>query len=254
MMTPWVQRIIFATVAMYIATMAAPELYRWFGLVPILVPYRPWTLITYMFLHGGLWHIFFNMLGLFFFGPRLEQRLGGKNFLWLYFASGVAGALLSIITPYALIIGASGAVYGVLLGFARYWPRERIYIWGVLPVESRVFVIALTALSLWGGFTNARGGIANFAHLGGFLGGYLYLKWLEHRSPARRFKRKLEEPGRRSPLSAGPDTKRWARIDRDNLHPINRDELDRILAKMKEEGVAGLTPDEVAFLNRFSPE
>ena len=251
-MTPWVQRLIFANVGMFLATMAMPQLFPWLALFPPLVLFRPWTLFTYMFLHGGLGHIFFNMLALYFFGPRLEDRLGGRHFLGLYFASGLAGGLLSIFTP-AWIIGASGAVFGVLVGFARYWPRERIYIWFLLPIEARLLVIIFAVASVWFGFSGAWGGIAHFAHLGGFLGGYLYLRWIEHQSPARKFKRKLEEPGKRR-SSAGDDLNRWGKIDRETLHPINRDELDRILVKMGENGVAGLTNDEVAFLNRFAPQ
>lgn len=252
MLTPWVQRLIFANVAMFLATMAMPQLYPLLGLYPPLLLFRPWTLFTYMFLHAGLWHIAFNMLALYFFGPRLEDRLGGRHFLGLYLASGLTGGLLSIFTP-ALIIGASGAVFGVLLGFAKYWPRERIYIWGILPIEARVLVIIATVASLWFGFSGARGSVAHFAHLGGFLGGFLYLKWMEHQSPARKFKRKLETPGRRSSL-AGDDLNRWGKIDRETLHPINRDELDRILTKMSENGLSSLTNDEVAFLNRFAPQ
>src|ERR1041385_5898318 len=137
-MTPWVIRLIIANVLMFVASSASPEITEKLMLVPVLALSHPWTLVTYMFLHAGMGHIFFNMLSLFFFGPRLEMKLGGINFLWLYFISGIMGGLLSFVfTSYTPIIGASGAVYGVMLGFARYWPREPLYIWGVLPVEAR---------------------------------------------------------------------------------------------------------------------
>ncbi len=123
-MTPWVKRLLIANVVMFVITINVPALFWGLALVPIQVPFRPWTVITYMFLHGGLGHIFFNMIGLFFFGPRLEQRLGGRHFIWFYFVSGMVGAALSIFTPRVPIVGASGAVFGVLLGFARYWPRD----------------------------------------------------------------------------------------------------------------------------------
>lgn len=244
-------RLIFANVAMFLVQGAAPGVERALLLVPALVfPLRPWTIFTYMFLHAGMWHLIFNMIGLYFFGPRLEARLGGRYFLGLYLVSGLVGALASIITPFVAIVGASGAVFGVLLGYARYWPRDRIYIWGILPVEARVMVVALTALSIYGGFSGG-GRTAHFAHLGGFLGGYLYLKWMERRSPARLFKAKVQPRIAKKRVDSR-DLERWSQIPRDKMHPVNRNELDRVLAKISEDGAGSLTPDEKAFLDRFS--
>ncbi len=252
-MTPWVKRLLIANVVMFVITINVPALFWGLALVPIQVPFRPWTVITYMFLHGGLGHIFFNMIGLFFFGPRLEQKLGGRHFILFYFVSGMVGAALSILTPRVPIVGASGAVFGVLLGFARYWPRDKIYIWGILPIQARVLVVILAAASLWSGLSGAGAGVAHFTHLGGFLGGYLYLKWMEYHSPARQFKRKMAV-AEQSVLRGSGDMKRWSQIARDDLHPINREELDRILEKIKSTGVGSLKPDEIAFLNRFSQQ
>jgi len=248
MITPWVLRLIIANVAVFLATMASPELFRALMLVPALALTRPWTLVTYMFLHGGIGHILFNMLGLYFFGPRLEERLGGRHFLGLYFASGISGALLSFLTPNSAIVGASGAVFGIFLASAIYWPRERVYIWGILPVESRVLVAVMTILALYGGFSGSSGGIAHFAHLGGFAGGYLYLKWASWSSPAARFKRRSTPSAARS-----VDLEQWSRIRREDLHPVNREELDRVLAKIDVSGAGSLNDEERAFLNRFSP-
>ena len=181
-MTPWVRNIIAANVAMFFLQMTVPGFTEALILVPGLVFERPWTLITYMFLHSerGFSHILFNMLGLFFLGPRVEARLGQKGFLGLYFASGIAGALLSIFTTPAPILGASAAVFGVYFAFARYFPREKLYIWGILPIEARWFVVMMTVLTLWGGFSGGSG-IAHFAHLGGFVGGFLFLLWWDRR-------------------------------------------------------------------------
>ncbi len=253
-MTRWVSRLIYANAVMYLITMLQPNIIPQLWLEPAAIPLRPWTLVTYMFLHGGLWHLLFNMLGLYFFGPQLEHRMGARHFLGLYFASGVAGALLSLITPHARIVGASGAVFGVLLAFALIWPRVQIFIWGILPIEARLLVPIITALSLFGGFSGRGGGIAHFAHLGGFLGGYLYMKWMEYRSPARRFKAEATAPLQRTATVKSSDVERWQRIRRENLHPVNRDELDRVLDKIKSAGVGSLTPDERAFLDRFSRE
>jgi membrane associated rhomboid family serine protease len=252
-MTRWVWRLIVANLAVFVVTLALPAVTLALALVPALIPHRPWSVFTYMFLHANFWHLFFNMLGLYFFGPRLEGRLGGRHFCGLYFASGISGALLSLFTPYAMIVGASGAVFGVLLGFARYWPRDQIWIWGIFPVEARVFVVVLTALALLGGIQGGRGGIAHFAHLGGFVGGYLYLKWMEHSSPARRFQTRAAAP-QRVASAGGDDLKRWDKIPREALHPVNRAELDRVLDKIKTSGVASLTGEERAFLDRFAPQ
>lgn len=249
MLTPWVLRLIVANVGVFALTASAPELYRHLAFVPRYAYLQPWTILTYQFVHGGLGHLLFNMLGLYFFGPRLEHRLGSRHFLGLYLASGVAGAALSALNFNTPIIGASGAVFGVFLGFARLWPREKVLIWGILPVEARVLVGVMTVLALFGGFGAGRSGIAHFAHLGGFVGGYLYLRWAEWRSPAARFKRRAEAPAARS-----ADLERWRRIPRDGMHPINREELDRVLAKAEASGVGSLTGDERAFLERFAPD
>jgi membrane associated rhomboid family serine protease len=250
--TPWVLRIIVANVVMFFLQQTAPIINQMFVLVPALGLVRPWSFVTYMFLHGGLSHIFFNMLSLFFFGPRLESRLGGRAFLGLYFASGIMGAVLSIpFTPYAPIIGASGAVYGVMLGYAMFWPRDQILIWGIVPVEARFLIIAMTALSLFGGFSPSSGGIAHFAHLGGFVGGYLFLLVMRRSSGAAKFRKQATTITRKIETPAG-SLDRWRRIKRDGLHEVNRDELDRILDKISAGGIGSLTAGEREFLDRFS--
>ena len=249
-MTLWVRRLLFANVAVFLLVRALPgEIVNQLVLVPALVPLRPWTVITYQFLHAGFWHLLMNMIGLFFFGPRLEARIGSRHFLLLYLVSGVGGAVLSILTPGAFIVGASGAVFGVLLGFARYWPRERIYIYAVIPVEARVLVVFLAALSLWSGI-GGGGNIAHFAHLGGFVGGWIYLKVMERRSPARRFRRKVEEAGLAKP--SAHDLVRWEGVNRVGLHPINREEYDRVLGKARREGTPSLTAQERALMERLA--
>ena len=245
-------RLIVANVVMFfLSDSLPPEVYGKLVLRPVELSGEPWTLFTYMFLHGGFGHIFLNMLMLFFFGPRLELRLGSVGFLGLYFTSGLVAAAASVVaTPLASIIGASGAVYGVMLGYARYWPRDKIYIWAILPVEARFLVAFLAAISLGNGIVGTPDGIAHFAHLGGFLGGYLYLKIREKRSPAARFKKKAHTPSQTSGGSAS-DLARWQRIDRDAMHPLNRTELDRLMEKIKKMGLGSLTSEERAFLDRF---
>ena len=251
-MTPWVKRLLVTNIAVFLATgfVVPGNLVNQLVLVPALLPIRPWTVITYQFLHAGFLHLLFNMVALYFFGPRLEARIGGKHFLLLYLLSGAGGAVLSLLTPQAFIVGASGAVFGVLLGFARYWPRERIYIYALIPIEARVLVIFMAILSLWSGISGG-GNIAHFAHLGGFIGGWIYLKLMEHNSPARKFKMKVEATGLGRP--SGRDLQRWEGLDREGLHPINKEEFDRVLAKAREHGAPSLTSQERAFMERFMP-
>lgn len=250
-MTPWVLRLVVANVAFYALQSVTPLVYGLFVLVPSEALYRPWTLVTYMFLHGSLTHILFNMLGLFFFGSRVEMRLGARRFLTLYFVAGISGALLSLpFTPNAQIIGASAGVFGVMMAFAMFWPRERIYIWGILPIEARVLVLITTAMSLYSGLGGGRGGIAHFAHLGGYLGAYLYLKWIGRNPAMRAFRAKSG--------TAAPVIRRVATITRDQLdlrgvHELSKDEVDRILDKIGAEGMASLTPAELQFLSNFAP-
>jgi membrane associated rhomboid family serine protease len=247
-MTRWVQRLLIANVAMYFVQSTMPGVTDALMFVPVLALARPWSIITYMFLHGSLTHILFNMLGLFFFGPRVEQRLGASRFLWLYFLSGISGALLSLwFAPHAALIGASAAIYGVVLAFARFWPTDKILIWGVLPLEARWLVGITIVMAIYGGLRGSTGGIADFAHLGGYVGAYLYLRWLEEMRGAKRF--------RELAVSAPPDRRlaNWKQVDMQSVHELNRAEVNRILDKISASGLASLTPQEKQFLSNFVP-
>jgi hypothetical protein len=151
-----------------------------------------------------------------------------------------------VFSPDVAIIGASGAVYGIFLGFAFFWPKELIYIWGVFPVQARWMVIGFTLLSLYGGFGASRDNIAHFAHLGGYLGAYLYLRIAMRREtspvPERQKSTKITQT----------DLDRWNAIDRNSLHEVNREELDRIRAKLADGKGTTLTDTERLFLERFS--
>lgn len=245
--TPVVRSLLIATVVAFFLQGTVALVYQAFVFVPQLVLVRPWTLVTYMFLHGSITHILFNMLGLFFFGPRVEARIGSRQFAILYFVSGISGALLSLAFSRAPIVGASAGVFGVMLGFAHFWPDEPIHIWGIIPVPARILVIITTVLTLWSGFSGARGGIAHFAHLGGYAGAFLYLKWLDRSRTS--FKRKV--------ASAPPEVTRQIRgyqnIDRSRIHEVNRGEVDRILDKINATGIESLTGQERLFLSNFVP-
>jgi membrane associated rhomboid family serine protease len=240
-------RLIIANVALYALSLAAPGLMNAMTLVPAYALLRPWTLVTYMFMHASPSHILFNMLGLFFFGPRVEQELGGARYLWLYFISGIMGAVLSFVfTPFVAIVGASGAIYGIFLAFAYLWPREKIFIWGILPIEARWLVVGMTALSLFGGL-GSEGNIAHFAHLGGFVGAYVYLKLIDRHIHRAQLKAAIPVV-----VISRNAVDRWARIDAAKLHEVNREELDRIRLKISTQGVESLSQQEISFLDRFS--
>ena len=245
-MTPWVLRLLVANVLMFFVQYTAPGATSLLVFYPSEVLVHPWTLVTYMFLHGGFGHIFFNMLALYFFGPPVEQRMGGNRFLTLYFISGIVGALFSIVLGVP-VIGASGAVMGVSLAFAKFWPRQQVLIWGVLPIEARWLVLIYAAIDILGFAGYGTRGIANLAHLGGFAGALLYLLYLERRQGARRFKA-VATPKVSDSVLGG-----WQKVDRNSIHAVNREEVDRILDKINATGIASLTPQERQFLSNFVP-
>lgn len=254
-MTPWVRRLLIANVVVFFAQAAIPLLVPMGALVPVLLPSRPWTAVTYMFLHGGMMHLLLNMIVLYFFGPRLESRLGARHFLGLYFVSGIVAAMFSFFTPTATIVGASGAIYGIMLAYARYWPRDRLYLYFVIPVEARWVVLGLTALAIFGIARAAGGvsdGIAHHAHLGGFAGAWLYLRVMDRTSAAARFKRQVSPPSRRGWARDREALQRWRSIDREGLHEVNREALDEILTRLSTAGIGGLSDRDREFLDRFS--
>lgn len=249
MLTPWVSRIIFANVAVFLGARFLPGFEDYLGylvLVPSQVPLRPWTVITYAFLHQGVAHIFFNMLVLFLFGPRVEMQLGSRSFLLLYFLSAIGGALLSYITPYTPIIGASGATFGVMYAFAKYWPKAQIYLFGFVPIEARIAIIVMVAFELYGGIRGV-GVVAHFAHLGGFVGAFAYLRLRDRRTLPQRSQAKLTIQ-----RASRDDLDRWAKIRREQMHEVNREEFDRIMEKIGKEGVGSITAQERIFLDNFS--
>jgi membrane associated rhomboid family serine protease len=248
-MTPWVRRLIVANVVMFGLQTFVPGVTQALEYLPAAVLYRPWTIITYMFLHGNITHILFNMIALYFFGMRVEDRLGGRDFLTLYLLSGIGGAALSLVlAPYVPIIGASAAIMGVMMAFAMYWPRDKVFIWGVLPVEAWLLVGVYVVLDLVG----FGAGIAHFAHLGGIATGFIYLKWLDFRSPARVWQKRVAGSAAPRTLGNGDALKTWREIRLDDLHPINREEVVRLLQKAQTQGTKSLTVEERATLNRFA--
>ncbi len=250
-MTPWVTRLIFANIAVFLVQMTFRDATGFLALVPAAMLVRPWSIVTYMFAHspGGISHIAFNMLALYIFGPRVELRLGSSRFIWLYLISGISGGLLSLLfTPYALIVGASGAIFGVQLAFAKFYPHDRILIWGIIPVEARVLVVIMTVLSIFGGFTGG-GTTAHFAHLGGYVGAFFFLLWAQKHTPTAQWQAKVAGPPP-SAVVVGD----WRRVNLETVNQYNRDEVRRILDKIGTGGESSLTSQERVFLSHFTPK
>jgi membrane associated rhomboid family serine protease len=187
-LTPAVKAIMIANVAVFVLTFFAPALVVRLGLRPadLFGEFAVWQLVTYMFVHAGLSHIFFNMLTLYFVGVELERIWGTKYFTKFYFASGLGAGLTQVllgILPfpfanqfyYPSTVGASGAIYGLLMAFALYFPTRTFLVFFVFPVQARYFVMILGAMALL--FSLGGGaGVAHTAHLGAPPPPYLYLK------------------------------------------------------------------------------
>jgi membrane associated rhomboid family serine protease len=142
-----------------------------------------WQILTYMFVHADFSHILFNMLGLLFFGIQVERKIGSNEFLLFYLISGIGAGLFSLLVYWlsgsylVFLMGASGAVFGVLLAFATLFPRAMIYIFGILPVRAPILVLGYTAIELFSQFFSVRSNVAHLTHLAGFGIAYLYL-WI----------------------------------------------------------------------------
>jgi membrane associated rhomboid family serine protease len=164
------------------------------GLVPFHVVRNLWIwqLVTYMFVHASTFHLLFNMLALWMFGAELERTWGTRYFLKFYFVTGIGAGLLTVLfslVPYGPtaqlygsdIVGASGAIYGLLLAYGLYFPNRPIYMYFVFPIPAKIFVIIMGALAFLSSMSANGGGVANATHLGGLLVAYVYLKGLRLR-------------------------------------------------------------------------
>jgi membrane associated rhomboid family serine protease len=259
MLTPVVKRLLIANVAVFFATLLVgiPFAVDWFAFQPTRIFLRPWGVFTYMFIHGGLMHVALNMLVLFFFGPPLESRWGGREFFKYYVICGLGGVALSFFFLPAAVVGASAAVYGLMLAFAMNWPEAPIYVWGIFPVKAKWLVGFMFVLSVMSAFDGtAGGGVAHFAHLGGLVTGFIYLKG--HRGMGL-------QAGR---LSQAVKKRRLAIVPRDEADeqatgtPRPRrefpdekglyDAVDRVLDKISAHGMASLTEAELKLLDDVS--
>ena len=183
--TPAVKAIILANIAFFVVSIFYAPISDYLGLVPeaVLERFWAWQLASYMFLHASAMHILFNMLGVWMFGVELERMWGTRFFLRYYAITGVGAAITTIVVgllPFAVTaptygtvtVGASGALFGILLAFALYFPERPILMALLFPIPAKYFVIIIGALS----YFSSPGGVAHAAHFGGVIFGYFYLK------------------------------------------------------------------------------
>lgn len=221
------------------------------GLVPARVlSLEIWRLFTYQFLHGSFFHILFNMFALWMFGKELEWNWGTKEFLKFYFTCVIgAGLLNTIVQPFSMVpaIGASGGLYGILVAFALMFPDSVIYLYAIFPMRARHFVILIGALEFLASAHGTASPVARFAHLGGMLTGYLYLKSYEFRSIWTRLLYKVSDLF----VSHAPRPPKLKKEPKPKKEDLVK-EVDRILEKVLRQGAESLTDQERDVMKRYS--
>jgi membrane associated rhomboid family serine protease len=175
------------------------EIDFYFGLIPLLVwkKYFLWQLFTYIFLHGGFSHIFFNLLALWMFGGELESYWGSKKFLFYFFLCGIGAGIFTVLFSSYPVIGASGAIYGILLAYGWLFPNRPILIYFLFPIPAKYMVIIFGLIELFSSSSGTGGGIAHLTHLGGLVFGFFYMAYPIIRQKFRReyYKRKWSQKG-----------------------------------------------------------
>ena len=262
--TPWVGRLIIANAVVMLLLLTlftSPDLAQALKFDPAGAFRRPWTFLTYMFVHGGLMHLVGNMLLLFFMGSAVETRMGSRAFIFYYLYCGVGAAVLALglsgLMPVNAFIGASGAVLGVALAYAMFWPDAELILFPLpIPMRARTFVAVLAAIDVFGALYWTNSEVAHLAHVGGMLFGYVFfrLQAVSRRggpAPVRSVERVVmvqsgaAEPARPTPVTPAR-TRRRAEAD------AVAAEVDRVLDKISAEGLGSLTPAERRFLDEVA--
>ncbi len=200
-----------------------------------------WQPFTYMFLHYDLFHLLFNMFALWMFGTDIERVWGGRSFLYYYLFTGVGAGLLSFFTSIGvnvITIGASGAIFGILVAFGMLFPNRVVLVFFLFPMRAKNFVILFAAIELWMTVSSGprAGGVARFAHLGGMLFGYLYLKYGD----------RIRYSIPRITFGSGSQTQKKA----EDWDLFMEQEVDPILDKISREGIHSLTRKERQILKK----
>jgi membrane associated rhomboid family serine protease len=163
------------------------------ALNPVLVMHGyVWQFASYMFAHGGVSHLVFNMLALFIFGTQVERQMGSREFLLYYMATGILAGIFSFVVYWLMgtyrvsLLGASGAIFAVQLAYAVFFPNAKIYIWGILPLRAPVMVLGFTAIEVFSSVFGLASGVAHLTHLAGFAFGWIYFLARFRMNPWRR--------------------------------------------------------------------
>jgi len=246
---------------------------RLLALYPIGPDFWPWQLFTYMFLHGGFMHLFFNMLALWMFGMQLENKWGSKKFLIYYLLCGVGAGVANLFVSSLLgqglpTVGASGAVFGVLIAFGMLFPNMPVYIYFLLPIPAKYFIAGYIALELFYGVAGTSDGIAHFAHLGGAAVGFIYMVLTEKDllvgSWFSRLRGEIHNPFSRSDRIVWKDGRsvevhdarfydiRTGKPRDDRNEGVTQEVIDAILDKISKGGYQSLSEDEKRILNEAS--
>jgi membrane associated rhomboid family serine protease len=252
-LTPAVKNIIFANAIIFLIKYLNINLYYYltanFALhaYDVIYQFKIWQLVTYMFLHGDFWHIFFNMFIFWMFGTELEHRWGSKEFLKYYFICGIGAGLVNIILTskdpgYVGTVGASGAIYGIMVAYALYYPDNLVYIYFLIPVKVKYMVGFLALISFFSTMNTQSDGIAHAAHLGGIIVGYVYLKFGRLGSGLKHlFKASLKKP--KFTYRQGSD---------DVKLEYYRQKINELLDKINRVGYLNLTQEEKELLEEGS--
>jgi membrane associated rhomboid family serine protease len=257
-MPPAVKLLIIANIAVFaLSYLVGGKFYDLFGLVSehVLVDRWIWQLVSYLFIHGSFFHLLFNLFALWMFGMPVEKQYGEQGFLKYYFVCGLGAAAASVaLSPHSTIpvIGASGPVYGLLVAFAMLYPDAVVYLYFLIPVKAAHMAILFGLIEFFAGATSATPGVARFAHLGGMVTGYLYIRWwntVKLRSKAfwRDWRGGSEEP---APRARRPSRKAAQLPAADQS--AGMDEVDRVLDKILVSGLESLTPEEREIMRRYS--
>ena len=243
-LTPGIKYLLIGTFAASIVQQlpgVGDLVFLWGALVPRSVFFEGqiWRLVTYMFLHGGAWHLLFNLFALWIFGSDIEEEWGTRRFLIFYGICGVGAGLLSFFSMNSYIIGASGAIFGVMTAFGVLYPHREILLFFVFPVPARIAVLVFFGISLlpWFG-----GGLAHWTHLGGIVVGFAYLKLYE---PVAGYLRDLHDALR-------DRDRRRRREESVRKERYFEDVIDPILKKISQQGMESLTKKERDALQQAS--
>ena len=221
-------------------------LFRTFGLVPSLVwsKFKIWQLFTYLFIHGGIFHIFFNMFVLWMFGKDLESQWGKMEFLLFYFVCGIGAGLITVlfsVNSIVPIVGASGAIYGLLLAYGFTYPNQMVYLYGLVPIKVKYMVLGLGAIAFFASLSASQSNVSHITHLSGMIIGLIFIYFNINWKVIKLWYIRMRLKG----LSQQP-------AKQDNEEAQMKKQVDEILDKLNDSGWDSLTEQEENYLTQAS--